>query len=123
MCHSSKIQTMQQAASDLHKVAIEVRTFQDQQKALHLLHEVADRLSMLADKTEFGDISVHLGIVKARNTATDAMVLMIADDGLVQDVENVASSLATVARWHVQRAHRAAQRTQWVKDEDQASNA
>lgn len=113
MCNSNKIQRLQQAASDLHKVSIEVRTFQDQQKAMHLLHSVADRLTMLADETQCGDIDLHLGVVKARNTATDAMVLMIADDGLVQDVENVAASLATVARWHVQRCVRAAQRTRW----------
>lgn len=123
MCHPSKTQKLAQAAADLHQVATDIRQFQDQQKALHLLHDVADRLTVITDQTEMGDISLHLSVVKARNTATEAMVLMIADDGLVQDVANVASSLATVARWHVQRAHRASQRSQWSKDADQASNA
>ena len=122
MCHHSKLDRLNQAASDLHKVSIEIRTFQDQQKAIHRLQEVADRLSVLADQTEYGAIDLHLSVVKARNTATDAMVVMITHDDLVTDDSNVAASLAVVARWHVQRAHRAAQRSQWGDGQGEASN-
>lgn len=113
MCRETQIQRLDQAAADLHKVAIDLRNFQDQQRAMNLLDSVADRLSVLQDETQFGDVLVSGNLYRASTLAVDAMVLMVNDDDLVTDVANVAASMATVARWHVQLAHRAAQRTRW----------
>lgn len=113
MCKASKIQNLQQITADLHAISEAVRHFQDQQRAIHLLDGVVDRLAVLSDQTQDGDVSLHFNIILARTNASDATVLMLNNDGLVDDVANVASSLAVVARWHAQKALRAAQRGQW----------